>query len=262
MTDSSHPSISAASTGASSLLAAEAVGFSYRGGMPALTDVSLAVQAGRNVALVGESGAGKSTLLRLLLGLAQPTTGTITFGGRPLTRGRLREYRRSVQAVFQDPYSSLDPRHKIGRIVAEPLRGLGLGADPARVAQALDAVGLPADTAGRYPHEFSGGQRQRIAIARAIVCDPKVLLADEPVSALDLTTRVRIVDLLASLCAERDLTIMLVSHDLGVVAELCRHTAVLEHGRLVEQGDTSQVLGAPSHPYTRKLLASVPRLTN
>ncbi|XVU29418.1 ABC transporter ATP-binding protein [Actinoplanes sp. CA-054009] len=242
------------------LLAAEAVGFSYRGGAPALTDVSLTVEAGRNVALVGESGAGKSTLLRLLLGLAKPSTGAITFGGQPLTRGRLRDYRRSVQAVFQDPYSSLDPRHRIGRIVAEPLRGLGLGADPARVAEALDAVGLPADTASRYPHEFSGGQRQRIAIARAIVCHPKVLLADEPVSALDLTTRVRIVDLLSSLCAERDLTILLVSHDLGVVAELCRYTAVLERGRLVEQGGTSQVLGAPSHPYTRKLLSSVPRL--
>ena len=162
--------------------------------------------------------------------------------------------------MFQDPYSSLDPRHRVGRIVAEPLRGLGLGADPARVAEALDAVGLPTDTASRYPHEFSGGQRQRIAIARAIVCHPRVLLADEPVSALDLTTRVRVVDLLASLCAERDLTVLLVSHDLGVVAELCAHTAVLEHGRLVEQGDTRAVLGAPTHPYTRRLLASVPRL--
>jgi ABC-type glutathione transport system ATPase component len=246
----------------SPLLEADAVGFTYRGGAPALTDVSLAVRPGRNVALVGESGAGKSTLLRLLLGLARPTSGSVRYDGEPLTPRRLRDYRRSVQAVFQDPYSSLDPRHKIGRIVAEPLRGLGLKPDPARVAAALDAVGLPADTASRYPHEFSGGQRQRIAIARAIVCDPRVLLADEPVSALDLTTRVRIVDLLAGLCAERDLTILLVSHDLGVVAELCRHTAVLENGRLVEQGDTGQVLGAPSHPYTRKLLASVPRLPN
>ncbi|GAA2644811.1 ATP-binding cassette domain-containing protein [Paractinoplanes durhamensis] len=148
----------------------------------------------------------------------------------------------------------------MGRIVAEPLRGLGLGADPARVQEALEAVGLPTDAATRYPHEFSGGQRQRIAIARAIVCKPRLLLADEPVSALDLTTRVRIVDLLASLWADRGLTILLVSHDLGVVAELCEHTAVLEHGRLVEQGGTAQVLGAPSHPYTRKLLESVPRL--
>jgi ABC-type glutathione transport system ATPase component len=245
---------------AEALLAAAHVGFSYRGGAPVLDDVSLAVHAGRNVALVGESGAGKSTLLRLLLGLATPTSGTIEYAGSPLTGPRMRDYRRAVQAVFQDPYSSLDPRQRIGRIVAEPLRGLGLGADPARVAEALTAVGLPADTATRFPHEFSGGQRQRIAIARAIVCHPRVLLADEPVSALDLTTRIRIVDLLASLGAERDLTILLVSHDLGVVAELCRHTAVLERGRIVEQGDTAAVLGSPSHPYTQRLLASVPRL--
>ncbi|WP_045741756.1 ABC transporter ATP-binding protein [Actinoplanes rectilineatus] len=240
------------------ILSADGVGFGYRRGAPILTDISLDIQAGRNLALVGESGAGKSTLLRLLLGLARPTTGVIRFDGAPLTVGR--PFRRAVQAVFQDPYSSLDPRHRIGRIVAEPLRGLGLGADPAKVTAALDAVGLPADTAGRYPHEFSGGQRQRIAIARAIVGNPRLLLADEPVSALDLTTRVRIVDLLASLCSSHGLTIMLVSHDLGVVAELCAWTAVLESGRLVEQGETAAVLGRPSHPYTQRLLASVPRL--
>ncbi|WP_250037300.1 ABC transporter ATP-binding protein [Paractinoplanes maris] len=243
-----------------SILEADRVGFAYRGGAPVLSDVSLAVRPGRNVALVGESGAGKTTLLRILLGLARPTSGVVRFDGSPLNRARLRSYRRAAQAVFQDPYSSLDPRQRIGRIVAEPLRGLGLDADPKRVATALDAVGLPADTAGRYPHEFSGGQRQRIAIARAIVCEPRLLLADEPVSALDLTTRVRIVDLLAELRASRGLTILLVSHDLGVVAELCEQTAVLESGRLVEQGPTQQILGAPTHPYTRKLLASVPRL--
>jgi ABC-type glutathione transport system ATPase component len=212
------------------------------------------------VALVGESGAGKTTLLRILLGLARPTSGVVRFDGMPLTRGRLRSYRRTAQAVFQDPYSSLDPRHTVGRIVAEPLRGLGLGADRVKVAAALDAVGLPEDAASRYPHEFSGGQRQRIAIARAIVGEPRLLLADEPVSALDLTTRVRIVDLLADLRTSHGLTILLVSHDLGVVAELCEQTAVLERGRLVEQGPTTQILGAPTHPYTRKLLASVPRL--
>ncbi|WP_436531781.1 ABC transporter ATP-binding protein [Actinoplanes sp. HUAS TT8] len=242
------------------IVEADQVGFAYGKGAATLTDVSLAVHPGRNVALVGESGAGKTTLLRLLLGLTRPTSGVIRFDGQPLVPARLRAYRRAVQAVFQDPYSSLDPRQRIARIVGEPLRGLGLGTDPAKVAAALDAVGLPADAASRYPHEFSGGQRQRIAIARAIVCDPRLLLADEPVSALDLTTRVRIVDLLASLCAGRDLTILLVSHDLGVVAELCAHTAVLQHGRLVEQGDTAAVLGAPTHPYTRTLLAGVPRL--
>ncbi|MDP9792783.1 ABC-type glutathione transport system ATPase component [Catenuloplanes nepalensis] len=246
------------------IIEAASVGFAYRAGVPALADVSLAVHAGRSVALVGESGAGKTTLLRLLLGLARPTAGEIRFDGAPLHRGRLREYRRSVQTVFQDPYSSLDPRQRVDRIVAEPLRGLGVAAGRAerdrRVAEALDSVGLPADAATRYPHEFSGGQRQRIAIARAIVCHPRVLLADEPVSALDLTTRVKIIDLLAELRATRDLTLLLVSHDLGVVATLCAHTAVLERGRIVEQGDTAAVLGAPSHPYTRKLLGSVPRL--
>ncbi|MFI5843998.1 ATP-binding cassette domain-containing protein [Catenuloplanes sp. NPDC051500] len=246
------------------ILEAAAVGFAYRSGVPALTGVSLAVHRGRNVALVGESGAGKTTLLRLLLRLARPTSGEIRFDGRPLGRDRLRDYRRSVQTVFQDPYSSLDPRQRVDRIVAEPLHGLGVGGTAAerraRVSEALDSVGLPADAGSRYPHEFSGGQRQRIAIARAIVCHPRVLLADEPVSALDLTTRVKIIDLLAELCATRNLTMLLVSHDLGVVATLCAHTAVLERGRIVEQGETAAVLGAPSHPYTRKLLSSVPRL--
>jgi ABC-type glutathione transport system ATPase component len=244
------------------LLEADAVSFAYRRGQPTLSEVSLAVHPGRNVALVGESGAGKTTLLRLLLGLLRPTTGEIRFSGAPLTRRTLPAYRRTVQTVFQDPYSSLDPRQRVGRIVAEPLRGLGFAGDrTGRVVTALTAVGLPADTADRYPHEFSGGQRQRIAIARAIVCRPRVLLADEPVSALDLTTRVRIIDLLAELRATRDLTILLVSHDLGVVATLCDQVAVLERGRIVEQGDITDVLGRPSHPYTRKLLASVPRLT-
>ncbi|GAB7046838.1 ATP-binding cassette domain-containing protein [Catenuloplanes indicus] len=246
------------------IIEAAAAGFAYRAGVPALSDVSLAVHRGRSVALVGESGAGKTTLLRLLLGLARPTSGEVRFDGVPLHRGRLRDYRRSVQTVFQDPYSSLDPRQRVDRIVAEPLRGLGVATGRAeiggRVAEALESVGLPSDAASRYPHEFSGGQRQRIAIARAIVCHPRVLLADEPVSALDLTTRVKIIDLLAELCATRDLTLLLVSHDLGVVATLCAHTAVLERGRIVEQGDTTAVLGAPSHPYTQRLLSSVPRL--
>jgi ABC-type glutathione transport system ATPase component len=278
------------------------VGFAYRGAAPVLTDVSIAITPGRSVALVGESGAGKTTLLRLLLGLTRPTSGQVLFDGAPLSlrdRGQMREFRRNVQTVFQDPYSSLDPRQRVGRIVAEPLRSLGLTAarpdgapadrssvrpdgTPAdhrpaglggarrsgrggsrvdhRVAAALEVVGLPADAALRYPHEFSGGQRQRIAIARAIVCEPRVLLADEPVSALDVSTRVRVVDLLAELGESHGLTVVMVSHDLAVVAMLCRHTAVLERGRIVEQGDTASVLGSPSHPYTRRLVDSVPRL--
>ncbi|MFF1633653.1 ABC transporter ATP-binding protein [Leifsonia sp. NPDC058248] len=242
-------------------------GFRYRrSAQPALEDVTFGVEAGRSVGLVGESGAGKTTVLSLLLGLASPTSGEVVFDGEPLDRrdrSRMREFRRSVQTVFQDPYSSLDPRQSVGRIVAEPLRSLRIagGAQAAeRVAGALAAVGLPADAARRYPHEFSGGQRQRIAIARAVVSRPRILLADEPVSALDVTTRIQIIELLAELGEREGMTVVMVSHDLGVVAALCRQTVVLRGGRVVEQGDTRQVLGSPSDPYTRRLLESVPRL--
>ncbi|RII14790.1 Oligopeptide transport ATP-binding protein OppF [Streptomyces sp. YIM 130001] len=251
----------------SPVLELDSAGYAYRGRRtPVVEDISLTVEAGRSLALVGESGAGKTTLLRLLLGLNRPTTGTVRFDGAPLNlrdRTQMRGFRRSVQCVFQDPYSSLDPRQRIGTLVAEPLRSLGL--DTRRTAEAkvedvLRRVGLPADAADRYPREFSGGQRQRIAIARATVCDPRVLLADEPVSALDVTTRVKVVDLLAELQREQGLTLVMVSHDLSVVASLCARTAVLEGGRIVEQGDTGQVLGSPAHPYTRRLVESVPRL--
>jgi ABC-type glutathione transport system ATPase component len=256
------------------ILEAREVGFAYRGGGAALSEVSVGVLPGRGGARVGESGAGKTTLLRLLLGLARPTAGRILFDGAELSprdRAGMRAFRQDVQTVFQDPYSSLDPRQRVDRIVAEPLRSLRLvrrsGTRAARreetarrVAAALDAVGLPPDAARRYPHEFSGGQRQRVAIARAIVCEPRVLLADEPVGALDVSTRARIIDLLAELRDDRGLTVVMVSHDLAVVAALCPYTAVLERGRIVEQGDTAAVLGSPRHPYTRRLIASVPRL--
>jgi ABC-type glutathione transport system ATPase component len=248
------------------ILTADDAGFAYHGAAPVLQGVSVDITAGRTVALVGESGAGKTTLLRLLLGLTRPTSGRIRFDGdelRTRDREQMRRLRRSVQCVFQDPYSSLDPRQRVDRIVSEPLRSLGLftsGGDDPRVAAALEAVGLPPEAAARYPHEFSGGQRQRIAIARATVCRPRLLLADEPVSALDVTTRVRIIDLLTELKETMGLTIAMVSHDLSVVAALCEHTVVLEHGRVVEQGDTAAVLGSPTHPYTRRLIASVPRL--
>ncbi|MFE7357247.1 ABC transporter ATP-binding protein [Streptomyces sp. NPDC057543] len=243
------------------------VSFSYRGHTaPVVEDISLAVETGQSLALVGESGAGKTTLLRLLLGLTRATSGAVRFDGeelKPRDREQMRRFRRSVQCVFQDPYSSLDPRQRVGSIVSEPLRSLGIDsrstAGP-KVADALERVGLPADAAERYPHEFSGGQRQRIAIARATVCDPRVLLADEPVSALDVTTRVKVVDLLNELKQEQGLTLVMVSHDLSVVASLCERTAVLESGHIVEQGRTAQVLGAPAHPYTRRLVESVPRL--
>ncbi|RNE56810.1 ABC transporter ATP-binding protein [Cryobacterium tepidiphilum] len=248
------------------ILELDQVSFAYRGGVPAVSGISFAVEGGRNVGLVGESGAGKTTLLRLLLGLATPSSGRVLFDGAPLDvrdRARMRQFRRSVQTVFQDPYSSLDPRQNVGRIVAEPLRSLGIarGADAAaQVAEALASVGLPADAASRYPHEFSGGQRQRIAIARAIVPGPRLLLADEPVSALDVTTRIQVMDLLAELGRSRGLTVLMVSHDLSVVAALCQRMVVLQGGRVVEQGETTAVLGAPREDYTRRLIDAVPRL--
>jgi ABC-type microcin C transport system duplicated ATPase subunit YejF len=179
-----------------------------------------------------------------------------------------------VQVVFQDPYSSLDPRQRVDQLIAEPLRSLGLAKDANpggsrrthrswienEVQEALRAVGLPADSARRFPDEFSGGQRQRIAIARAIVCNPQILLADEPVSALDVSTRVRVIDLIAELSREKGLTIVMVSHDLAVVAALCQQSIVLEKGVVVEQGVTASVLGEPKHAYTKRLIKSLPRL--
>ena len=250
------------------LLDARGLGFAYRGRPDALTGVSFTVEPGENLGIVGESGAGKSTLLGLLLGLARPSSGELLTDGVVFDArswAALRAHRLFAQAVFQDPYSSLDPRQSVERIIAEPLRSLRLErsrtAIHTRVTAVLESVGLPADAAGRYPHEFSGGQRQRIAIARAIVPNPRLLLADEPVSALDVSTRVRIIDLLAELGTGADpLTVVVVSHDIGVVAALCTRMLVLENGRVVEQGRTDAVLAAPQHPYTQRLLASVPRL--
>jgi len=245
-----------------SLVSVSHVSFGYTATRRVLDDVSLDIESGDTIGLVGESGSGKTTLLRLLLGLARPSKGTIAFDGQPLDPGNrifMRTFRRQAQIVFQDPYSSLDPRQKVFSIIAEPLRSLRVSGDhPAMVARALESVGLAADAAQRYPNQFSGGQRQRIAIARAIVAGPRLLLADEAVSALDLTTRVRIVDLLAGL--SREMTLLFVSHDMGVVAALCRRIVILERGRIVEAGDTATVLANPQHAYTRQLLASVPRL--
>ncbi|WP_370674146.1 ABC transporter ATP-binding protein [Pleomorphomonas sp. PLEO] len=245
-----------------SLIDLNAVSFAYGHGRSVLNGIDLRIETGRNLGIVGESGSGKTTILRLLLGLARPTSGQITFRGEPLDprdRPFMRGFRRAVQAVFQDPYSSLDPRQKVADIVAEPLRSLRVQTDiDAAVAGALASVDLPLDAADRYPHEFSGGQRQRIAIARAIVSQPELVLADEVVSALDLTTRIRIVDLLKSLSEKT--TLVLVSHDIGFVALLCQDLVILEKGRIVEQGPARDILSAPKHPYTQRLLDSTPRL--
>lgn len=251
--------------------------FAYHAGAPILNDVNISIMRGQNVGLVGESGSGKSTILRLLLGIHRPTQGQILFSGDELSlkdKEQARRFRSQVQVVFQDPYSSLDPRQRVDQVIAEPLRSLGIARDANpggsrssvrewtenQVVEALKSVGLPADSARRYPDEFSGGQRQRIAIARAIVCKPQVLLADEPVSALDVSTRVRVIDLIAELGASMGLTIVMVSHDLAVVAALCKQSIVLEHGVVVEQGETATVLGSPTHRYTKRLIESLPRL--
>ncbi|PRY68971.1 ABC transporter family protein [Glaciihabitans tibetensis] len=239
------------------------VSYRYRKGALALEDVSIGVGEGQSVGLVGESGSGKSTIVRLMLALAKPTAGEVLFDGEPITPATMRRFRASVQTVFQDPYSSLDPRQNIESIVAEPLRSLGIakGSEArAMVAASLASVGIAADSLARYPHAFSGGQRQRIAIARATVCHPRLLLADEPVSALDVTTRIQVIDLLAELRESAGLAILMVSHDLSAVAALCDETVVLNSGRVVESGTTSTILAAPREEYTRQLVAAVPRL--
>ncbi|MBR9762796.1 MAG: ABC transporter ATP-binding protein [Rhodobacteraceae bacterium] len=245
-----------------SLMTVENVGFSYGAGRKVLEDISFSVPKGANVGLVGESGSGKSTLLRLLLGLDSPQSGRILFDGAPLEardRAYMRGYRKRVQAVFQDPYSSLNPAHRIRRIVTEPLRSLKVPGDHLAMArEAIASVGLTEDTLERFPHQFSGGQRQRIAIARAIVARPELVLADEAVSALDLSTRVRVVDLFREI-SER-MTMIFVSHDMGVVAALCDQLVVLDRGRIVEAGETAAILRDPQHSYTKSLLASIPRM--
>jgi ABC-type microcin C transport system duplicated ATPase subunit YejF len=238
--------------------------FGPRAERHALAGVSLAIAAGDTLGIVGESGSGKSTLARILLGLDRATKGNVTFANRPVEPGgphQLRWFRRDVQIVFQDPLSSLDPRMTIADIVREPLVGLDVpGSREDRVAEVLSSVGVDPGARHRYPHEFSGGQQQRIAIARALAPHPKVLVADEPVSSLDVSVRAQILDLLSSLVDQFHLALVLVSHDLGVIHSLCARVLVLHDGRVVEEGATEDVFAAPADPYTRRLLAAVPRL--
>ncbi|MET9020197.1 ABC transporter ATP-binding protein [Actinopolymorpha sp. NPDC004070] len=235
--------------------------------VPALRDVSFDIAAGQRFGIVGESGSGKSTLVRLLAGLDQPCAGTVRFAGQRVDgvpERRLRFLREDLQLVFQDPTGSLDPRMPVGEIVAEPLvalRGRAWRTHLPRVRDLLAAVGLPADAADRYPHQFSGGQRQRISLARALAPAPKVLVADEPVSALDASVRGQVLDLLASLADSFGLTLVFVSHDLSVVRRICDTVAVLHAGELVELGPAEQVLTRPEHPYTQRLLAAVPSMS-
>jgi oligopeptide/dipeptide ABC transporter ATP-binding protein len=236
------------------------------GSVAAVVDVDLDVAAGETVALVGESGSGKSTLGRMIVRLLEPTRGEIRFRGQDLLEleGRaLRRARRHFQVVFQDPYGSLNPRMRIGAALFEPLAVHALAAKgerEERVAGMLAEVGMPPEAAGRFPHEFSGGQRQRIGIARALASQPELLVADEPVSALDLSVRAQILNLLAGLQRDRGIAMLFIAHDLALVEQIADRTAVLYLGRVVEEGPTAALLGAPLHPYTAGLIAAVPRV--
>jgi peptide/nickel transport system ATP-binding protein len=227
----------------------------------ALRGVSFEVRAGQRFGIVGESGSGKSTLVRLLAALDKPTSGSIAFRGTKienLPERRLKFLRDDLQVVFQDPMSSLDPRMRVRDIVCEPLDRNHDRKE--RLRELLDAVGLPQEAASRYPHQFSGGQRQRISIARALAPYPKVLVADEPVSALDVTVRAQILNLLADLVDRYDLTLVFVSHDLSVVRHVCDTVAVMRHGEIVELGSVEQVYQDPAHPYTQDLISAAPTL--
>ena len=231
----------------------------------AVRGVSLAIHAGETVALVGGSGSGKTTLGRALLRLVQPTGGQLLYRGQDVTRSRgkaARDFRLACQIVFQDPYSSLDPRERVGDIVAEPLRHdktLSPKEIAARVAETFESVGLPGMDR-RYPHQLSGGQRQRVAIARAIVRRPALVVADEPVSALDMTVQKQILGLIRRLQEEQGFACLFISHDLGAVAEVSDRIIVLENGRIVEEGPSDAVLDTPKHDYTRALLEATPRI--
>ena len=238
----------------------------YANGVRAVDRVSLQVRAGETLAIVGESGCGKSSLAKLIMRIQEPTGGRILFDGcdlTALTRRRLRPLRRRFQMIFQDPFASLNPRATVGNILATQcvVQGGGTRAErQERVAAAARRVGLDASALDRYPHEFSGGQRQRIGIARALILEPELIVCDEPVSALDVSIRAQILNLLLELQRERNLAYVFVSHDMSVVEHVADRIAVMYLGRIVESGDVVAVLSEPAHPYTRALLDSVPRL--
>ena len=232
----------------------------------ALDDVSFTLQPGRSLGIVGESGSGKSTLARLVMALEAPTHGRVILDGQDLSTlspAELRRTRSKVQMVFQDPYGSLDPRRTVGQTVAEPLavlHGASRSEQRARAAEALEAVGLRATDLAKYPHEFSGGQRQRIAIARALITRPKLIVADEPVSALDVSVQAQVLNLMQDLQDQFGVTYLFISHDLSVVDLVCDEVVVLQAGRIVEQGPPARLFQRPEHPYTQRLLAAVPSL--
>ena len=238
-----------------------------QGEVRAVDDISLTIAIGETLAVVGESGSGKSTLGRLVLRLIEPTSGSILYDGRDLlaaTRSDLRRMRREMQIIFQDPFGSLDPRLRVDDIVAEPMvihESVSREAKRTRVAELLRAVGMDESAGRRFPHEFSGGQRQRIGIARALALRPKFIVADEPVSALDVSVGAQIVNLLAELQRELRLTYLFISHSMPVVRYLATRIAVMHRGKIVETGSTEQVTERPEHPYTKSLLEATPEIT-
>ena len=231
----------------------------------ALNGVSFSVAAGRSLGIVGESGSGKSTIARLVMALDTPTSGSVRMLGRDLhqlPRSELRVARRDFQMVFQDPYGSLDPRQTVARIVAEPLEALAetsRAVQRERASEALAAVGLRTTDMDKYPHEFSGGQRQRIAIARALITRPKLIVADEPVSALDVSVQAQVLNLMQDLQQQFGISYLLISHDLAVVNHLCDDVCVVWKGKIVEQGPPGELFRNAQHPYTRTRLDAVPR---
>jgi oligopeptide transport system ATP-binding protein len=237
-----------------------------RGEVRAVDDVSLDIQSGETLGLVGESGSGKSTLGRLVLRLIEPTSGKIMFEGRDLLaagHAEMRRLRRDMQIIFQDPFGSLDPRMRVEDVISEPLivhERTSSSVRRARVAELLRAVGLDQSALRRFPHEFSGGQRQRIGIARALALRPKFIVADEPVSALDVSVGAQIVNLMAQLQREFGLTYLFISHSMPVVRYLATRIAVMYRGKVVEVGTTEQITERPNHPYTRSLLEATPEV--
>ena len=241
--------------------------FALKGGgtLRAVDGVGFRQSAGQTIGVVGESGCGKSTLGRLILQLIRPSAGSVRFRGRELTglsEAAMRPERRHLQMIFQDPYASLDPRMRVGALVEEPLlvHGVGTRAERARaVAGLLETCGLPAEAAGRYPHEFSGGQRQRVCIARALALSPELIVADEPVSALDVSIQAQVLNLMTDLRRQRGLSYLFISHNLAVVKYVSDQVAVMYLGRVVEMGPSEDIYADPRHPYTRALIAAVPR---
>ena len=236
------------------------------GTVQALNGVSFSIAAGRSLGVVGESGSGKSTLARLVMALDAPTAGTVELLGRNLHQlpaEQLRQARRDFQMVFQDPYGSLDPRQTVERIVTEPLQAQGQttrAEQREQAAQVLSQVGLRTNDLGKYPHEFSGGQRQRIAIARALITRPRLIVADEPVSALDVSVQAQVLNLMQDLQQQFGITYMLISHDLAVVNHLCDEVVVLYQGRIVERGSPGELFRNAQHPYTQSLVGAVPQV--